>query len=81
MQKQFKPHNLQQGQQKEAPSDQPTKESPDRSSASTPDGLMPELQNVDQQLAGEEKRQSVKERIRVPVSYEDILDDPEDGSH
>lgn len=82
MQKQFKPHNIQQGRQKEVPSDGPIKASPDRSSVATPDGFstMPELHNVDQELAGEEKRQSVKERLRVPVSYEDILDDPEDGS-
>lgn len=80
--KQFKPHNIQQGRQEEAPPDGPTKVSPERSSVSTPDGFptMPELQNADQQSAGEEKRQSVKERIRVPVSYEDILDDPDDGS-
>ncbi|KAF8040697.1 hypothetical protein BT93_B2814 [Corymbia citriodora subsp. variegata] len=80
--KQFKPRNIQQGREKEAPSDEPTKASPDRSSVSTPDGFptMPESQNAEQQSAGEEKRQSVKERIRVPVSYEDILDDPEDGS-
>ncbi|XP_030448396.1 uncharacterized protein LOC115671067 [Syzygium oleosum] len=80
--KQFKPHNIQQGRQKEVPSDGPIKASPDRSSATTPDGFstMPELHDVDQESAGEEKRQSVKERLRVPVSYEDILDDPEDGS-
>ncbi|GMP95029.1 hypothetical protein CsSME_00044244 [Camellia sinensis var. sinensis] len=83
--KQFKPQNIRQGpvQNKEISPERMSHTSTDRTMrASDGSWLVPHVQNQLQQSNVEGKHVSVYDRMRVPVSYDDLLgeEDPKDKS-
>ncbi|XP_058002328.1 uncharacterized protein LOC110667396 [Hevea brasiliensis] len=81
--KQFKRQNIQQAQQqnKEGSAQETAISLTDEASSSVPEGSQVVPQNQHEQSCTQKKHISVRDRIGVPVSYDDILgDDPKNDS-